>query len=304
MASKTVVVEVEERRLRLSNLEKVLYPEAAFTKGAVIDYYRQISPAMLPHLADRPITLRRYPDGVDKAPFFEKDVSRHAPHWVRTVRLAAPRSTKGDSIENHHVLVQDLPTLVWVANLAGLEIHAPQWTVGPRGGHRNPDLLVFDLDPGAPADLVDCCGVAVRIRDILNDDGLVAYPKTSGSKGLQLYVAIESSTLDSSTTYAKEIASRLAIESPGHVVARMAKAERAGKVFVDWSQNNPAKTTIAPYSLRGNAQPTVATPVTWDEVEACHDREDLLFTPNQVVQRVKQSGDLLKPLLKGPRQRL
>ena len=291
----TVTVEVDGQRLRLSNLDKVLYPEAALTKRDVIGYYAAIAPVLLPHIADRPLTLRRYPDGVFGESFFEKDVSRHAPSWVRTVRLPTPGSAKGTE-HACFVLVQDLPTLVWVANLAALELHVPQWTVGPKGGKRMPDRMVFDLDPGAPASVVECCRVAERISEVLLEDGLHAYPKTSGSKGLQLYVAVTVSQWRQPSEYARAIAVRLAREWPDRVVARMSKAERTGKVFIDWSQNNPAKTTVAPYSLRAQPLPTVSTPVRWEEVRACRRSEDLVFTCDEVMRRVSREGDLFAPL--------
>lgn len=297
MAGREVVTaEVGGRRLRLSNLDKVLYPGVGFTKAEVIDYYARIAPVLLPHLADRPVTIRRYPDGVDGPSFFEKDVARNAPEWMRTARLPTPGSSKGAESANF-VLIDDVAGLVWLANLAALELHIPQWTVKSDGVADSPDLLVFDLDPGDPADLVQCCRVAERLRDVLADDDLRAWPKTSGSKGLQLYVPVRTSGREQTREYARELADRLSRETPDLVVSTMAKAKRVGRVLIDWSQNNPAKTTVAPYSLRARPEPTVAAPVTWSEVESCQRRADLVFTAGDVLDRVDRRGDQLSGLL-------
>jgi bifunctional non-homologous end joining protein LigD len=280
------VVEVEGRRLKLTNMEKVLYPETGFTKGQVIDYYARIAPVLLPHLKNRPCTLRRYPNGVDGQSFYEKNVARHAPEWVRTERLPTPGSSKGNEFLDF-VLIEDLATLAWVANLAALELHVPQWTVG-----NDPDLLVFDLDPGPPATVVECCQVALWLREELAEGGYTAWPKTSGSKGMQLYVPVEPDEMDT-WEYSRKLADRLAKAYPRQVVATMAKVQRPGKVFIDWSQNKPGKTTVAPYSLRARSRPTVSTPVTWQEVEDCERVEDLTFTADEVRGRVEEFGDLL-----------
>ena len=301
--SKHVTVDVDGRRLKVSNLDKVLYPETGFRKGEVIDYYVRIAPVLLPHITDRPLTLLRYPDGVDAPSFFEKDVSRHAPDWVRTVEVATPGSAKGaESLD--FAVVDDLPTLVWVANLASLELHVPQWKIGPRGGRRDPDLLVFDLDPGPPATVVECCRVAVRLRSLLEDDGLDVFAKTSGSKGMQLYSPVDVSSPERTSEYAKSLAEQLAAETPNQVVARMTKALRKGKVFIDWSQNNPNKTTIAPYSLRARSRQTVSTPLTWDEVESCDTVDDVTFVTDDVLARVDEHGDLFEGLLTPDRPKL
>ncbi|KOV89948.1 non-homologous end-joining DNA ligase [Nocardia sp. NRRL S-836] len=286
--SSEVSVRVEGRVVKLTNLDKLLYPEFGFSKGEVIDYYTRIAPVLLPHLKDRPVTLKRYPNGVDGKWFFEKNAAEHRPEWVRTVRLESPGSTKGNETVNY-VVVDELATLVWLANLAALELHVPQWTVGPRGGKRDPDLLVFDLDPGAPATVVQCCRVAELVRTVLDDDGVDAWVKTSGNKGLQVYAYAPAKD---TSEYAKGVARRLAKEHPKLVVSSMAKAQRTGKVLIDWSQNNPAKTTVAPYSLRARERPAVSTPVTWDEVEECRVVEDLVFTADEVLQRVEAVGDL------------
>jgi bifunctional non-homologous end joining protein LigD len=288
------LVRVGGRRLKLTNLDKVLYPEVGFTKAEVIDYYSRIAPVLLPHLRGRPLTVRRFPDGVSGGSFFEKNAPSHAPEWVRTVRVDTPGSSRGSEYADF-VLVEDLATLVWLANLAALELHVPQWVVGPRGGRRSPDLLVFDLDPGAPATVVECCRVALWLREALEADGLSPVVKTSGSKGLQLYAGVRVSKPERTSEYAKGLARRLAAEHPGEVVWQMAKAQRGGKVLIDWSQNNPAKTTVAPYSLRARERPSVSTPVSWDEVEACSVAEDLVFLADDVRERVGRLGELFTP---------
>jgi bifunctional non-homologous end joining protein LigD len=295
MPDEQVSVSVGDRVLRLTNLSKILYPEADFSKGEIVDYYVGVAAALLPRLAGRPVTFRRYPNGADTAGFFEKDVSRHAPDWVRTAALPTPGSSTNRDIA-HFVLIEDLPTLVWAANLAALELHVPQWRVGDDGVAEAPDLLVFDLDPGAPATIVECCRVALLVRGELAADGLEAWPKTSGSKGLQLYVPVSTTDPDETSAYARALAGRLAKAHRGSIVATMEKRARPGKVFIDWSQNNPAKTTVAAYSLRARPQPTVSAPVTWDEVEACESVPDLTFTANDVRDRLDADGDLLADL--------
>ncbi|EIF00725.1 non-homologous end-joining DNA ligase [Saccharomonospora glauca] len=290
------LVDIEGRRLRMSHLDKVFYPDSDFTKGRLVEYYARVAPVLLPHVRDRPLTLKRYPNGVEGKSFFEKNVSGHAPDWVRTVRIETPGSTRGAESADF-ALVQDLPTLMWVAQLASIELHVPQWTVGPRGGHRNPDLLVFDLDPGAPATIVECCEVALWLRDELADDGLTAYPKTSGSKGLQLYAPVRTRSPERTSDYAKRLAEELERKHRDLVISRMTRNLRDGKVLIDWSQNNPKKTTIAPYSLRARPSPTVSTPVTWEEVERCSHPSDLVFVADDVLERVDDLGDLLAPLL-------
>jgi bifunctional non-homologous end joining protein LigD len=302
--SSPVTVDVLGRRLRLSNLDKVLYPEAGFTKGEVIDYYTRIAPVLLPHLADRPLTVKRYPNGVDGAFFFEKNAPRGTPEWVRTALLPAPGSTMNRD-EISYVVVSDLPTLVWLANLAALELHTPQWTVGPRGGVRAADQLVLDLDPGPPASIVECCQVALLLRELLVADGLTPVPKTSGSKGLQVYAAVAETPAERTSEYALRLARRLAQERPALVVSRMTKSLRPGKVLVDWSQNNAAKTTVSVYALRARPLPTVSTPVTWDEVAAAAGSGSRLsFVADEVLARVAADGDLFAPLLAEDRPRL
>ncbi|GIH27325.1 hypothetical protein Aph01nite_56350 [Acrocarpospora phusangensis] len=284
-----VPVVVDGKQLVLTNLDKVLYPEAGFTKAEVIDYYSRIAPAMLPHLRGRPLTVKRYPNGVTGPFFFEKNAPRHTPPWIRRVTLPVPGSTKDrESIE--FAVVDDLPTLVYYANLAALEIHVPMWRVSAEGAALPPDILVFDLDPGPGATIVECCRVAVLLRDALAADGHACYPKTSGNKGMQLHVPWPDPDRATSP-YAKELARLL---DAGHdlVTSVMSKRLRPGKVFIDWSQNNPAKTTVAAYSLRANAQPTVSAPLSWEEVEDCESADQLVFTGPDVLARVAEFGDL------------
>ena len=276
----------------LSNLEKVLYPDG-FTKAQVIDYYTRIAPVLLPHLAGRALTRKRYPNGVEGQVFFEKNAPRGTPEWVHRETLPSPGSTK-DRETIDYVVVDDLATLVWTANLASLELHTHMWRVDSDG----PDLLVFDLDPGEPASIVECCQVALLLRSALADDGIEAYAKTSGSKGLQLYARPDGFASSAETSaYAKALAQRLEKAEPSLVVHRMTKAIRGGKVLVDWSQNSSAKTTVSIYSLRARPRPTVSTPVTWDEVESCSTADDLVFTSDAVLARVAADGDLFAPLL-------
>lgn len=288
-----VTVDVEGRHLTLSNLDKVLYPGAGFSKGEVIDYYSRIAPVLLPHLADRPLTVKRYPNGVDGSFFFEKNAARGTPSWVRTVNLPAPGSTKNrENID--YVVVEALPTLVWLANLAALELHVPQWRVPKRARKPRTDLIVFDLDPGPPATIVECMQVDTELRAMLEQDGLTAFAKTSGSKGMQVSAPIEVDDQDQPSRYARAVAQHLEDALPDLVVSRMTKSLREGKVLVDWSQNNPAKTTVAPYSLRARPQPTVSTPLTWDEVAA---GKELAFTADEVLARVDEHGDLFAGVL-------
>jgi bifunctional non-homologous end joining protein LigD len=292
-------VEIDGRSFEVSNLDKVLYPDAGFTKGEIIDYYTRVAPVLLPHLRDRALTRIRYPNGVDAASFFEKNAPGGTPSWVRLETLPVPGSTKSrETID--FVVVDDLATLVWTANLAGLELHTPQWRIG-----HDPDLLVVDLDPGAPAALQECCGVAVLMRDRLAADGISAYPKTSGKKGMQLCCPISGTqSADLVSDYAKRVAEELESQLPAAITAKMARKLRPRKIFIDWSQNNAAKTTVAPYSLRAQSTPTVSTPLTWDEVEAIAtgDAPARQFTPDEVLARIDEYGDLLEPLLEpGPR---
>lgn len=293
--SDSVRVHVDGRVLSLSNLDKVLYPDVGFTKGEVIDYYTRVATTLLPHLCGRPLTRRRWPDGVAAEPFFEKNAPRGTPDWVRTVSLPTPESTKGHE-RIAYVLVEEVPTLVWLANLAALELHVPQWRVDADGTALDPDLLVIDLDPGAPAGLLECAEVALLLREVLTAEGLTADVKTSGSKGLQLYVPLRPTPGERTTDYARTLTSRLAQQRPDLVLGDMARSRRRGKVFLDWSQNNPAKTTIAPYSLRGRERPWVSTPLAWEELENLHRVDDLFFDPDTVLGRIEDHGDLFAEL--------
>src|SRR5579863_1531908 len=293
-----VAVQVDGRTLTLTNLAKVLYPETGFTKAEVLDYYQRVAPVLLPHIAARPLTLKRYPEGVDGEAFFQKHVTQHRPDWIRTARIPSESSRGRGAGPVTYLVVDDLPALIWAANLAGLELHVPQWRVP---GLRRPDLLVFDLDPGAPANIVDCCRVAEDLRPLLEADGFAPLAKTSGGKGLQLYAPISGVTSDQASDRARAFAERLERDQPRRVVSRMTKVLRTGKVLIDWSQNNGSKTTVAPYSLRARQSPTVSTPVSWDEVQACRRPEELFFTADLVLDRVDKRGDLFAPLLGPPK---
>jgi len=296
VSPEAVVVEVDGRELRLSNLEKVLYPETGFTKRDVIDYYARIAEVMLPHIWDRPVTFKRYPHGVDEKFFFEKHVPKHAPTWLRTATVSrSSKSRAGGEGDIEYAVLSDRPALVWAANLASLEFHVPQWEVGDGKDLPKPaDLLVFDLDPGDGTTIVECCGVAALLGEELGRDGVVA--KTSGSKGLQLYLRLHPGVSDSNAL-AHEVARKLERDHPDAVVSNMKKDLRRGKVLIDWSQNNPIKTTIAVYSLRARPRPTVSTPVTWDEIDACAASgraDDLVFEAADVLARVGELGDLFE----------
>jgi bifunctional non-homologous end joining protein LigD len=295
MASKPEVVEIEGKHLSLTNLDKVLYPAAGFTKGQVIDYYARIAPALLPHLAERPLTLKRYPGGVDQEYFFEKNATKHRPDWVKTV----PIWSEGNQRNVNYLLVNDLPTLVWIANLAAIELH-PSLSLAK--DITSPRSMVFDLDPGPPADIVQCCQVGMWLREIFEHFGLQSFPKTSGSKGLQIYVPLNTPTnYDLTKNFAHALARLLEGEHRDLVVSDMKKQLRVGKVFVDWSQNDEHKTTVSVYSLRAREHPTVSTPVRWEEVEQALKKKDatlLVFEAGQVLDRVGKMGDLFAPVFK------
>lgn len=285
-----VRVRVGQRDLELSNLDKVLYPASGFTKGEVIDYYSRVAPVLLPHLRDRALTRIRFPNGVGSASFFEKNAPGGTPPWVRQETLPVPGSSTGRETLDY-VVADELPTLVWLANLAALELHVHQWKVGAPG----PDLLVVDLDPGAPAGIDDCAEVALLLRDRLAADGLTPLAKTSGKKGMQLYCRVAATQpADVISGYAQRVAGELARQRPKQITAQMAKRLRPGKVFIDWSQNNAAKTTVAPYSLRAEPTPSVSAPLTWDEVAS---GPPARFSPGQVLDRIDASGDLFADLL-------
>lgn len=288
------IIEIEGRQLKLTNLDKVLYPAAGFTKGQVIDYCARIAPVLVPHLKNKPLTLKRYPNGVESLPFFEKNATQHRPEWVKTV----PIWSEGNKRDVNYILCNDLPTLVWVANLAAIELH-PSLSWGE--DILCPRSLVFDLDPGPPANIVQCCQVGVWLREIFEHFKLQSFPKTSGSKGLQIYVPLNTKTsYDETKPLAHALARLLENEHRDLVVSDMKKAIRTNKVFVDWSQNDEHKTTISVYSLRARERPTVSTPVTWDEVEHTLKKKDaklLVFESKQTLERVEKMGDLFAPLL-------
>ena len=291
--STPTVVEVEGRKLKLSNLDKVLYPATGFTKGQVVDYYARIAPVLVPHLAGRPLTMKRYPGGVDQEFFFEKNAPKHREDWVKT----APVWSEGNHRTIQFLLADDLPTLIWIANLASLELH-PSLSIAPDIG--TPTMIVFDLDPGPPANIVQCCQVGLWVREIFDHFGLQSFPKTSGSKGLQIYVPLNTKTsYDETKPFAHAIARLLEQQHPEMVVSDMKKAIRTNKVLVDWSQNDEHKTTISVYSLRAREHPTVSTPVTWDEVEQTLKKKDssrLVFEANDVLARVEKLDDLFAPV--------
>jgi len=293
--TKKTQLQVGDFTLQVSNLNKVLYPKAGFTKWQVIDYYTRIAPVLLPHLKNRPITLKRYPDGVDGFFFYEKQCPSHRPPWVQTAEV--PSRREAGKID--YCMINDLRALVWAANLADLELHtflhrAPAIT--------RPTALALDLDPGAPADIVACCRVALRLRKIFESLGMQSFPKTSGSKGLQIFVPLNvATTYEKTKAFAHTLAGRLEREHPEEVVSRMQKSLRKGKVLIDWSQNDEHKTTVNVYSLRAKNRPTVSTPVTWQEVRKVASSGDgtaLVFESEAVLQRVAEQGDLFGPLLK------
>ncbi|WP_338672936.1 non-homologous end-joining DNA ligase [Streptomyces sp. SCSIO 30461] len=283
----TPITEVEGRRLALSNLEKVIYPATGTTKGEVLHYYALTADPLLAHLRDRPLSFLRYPDGPGGQRFFTKNPPPGTPSWVRVAEV--PRSSRE---RGEQVVVADLAGLIWAANLV-VEFHTPQWRVEEPG---RADRMVFDLDPGDPATVVECCEVAMWLRRRLGTDGLDAYAKTSGSKGLHLLVPLEPTPSAAVSAYAKSLAVEAETELGGLVVHRMARALRPGKVFVDHSQNAAAKTTATPYTLRARPRPTVSTPVTWEEIEGCSSPDELVFELGDMTGRLEQYGDLLAPL--------
>ena len=290
MSQKAQLV-VEGKKLSVSNLDKVLYPKVGFTKGQVIDYFIRVAPVLLPHLKDRPLTMKRYPDGVEGEFFYEKNCPSHRPKWVQTAKVWS----EGNQRTMHYCLANDLPTLVWAANLADLELHT---SLSRKDKIERPTMMVFDLDPGPPADIVQCCQVGIWLRDLLARMKLKSFAKTSGSKGLQVYVPLNTPvTYDDTKGLSRSLAQHLESEHPDLVTSNMSKAVRKGKVFVDWSQNDEHKTTICVYSLRAREEPTVSTPVSWNEVENCLKKKnaDLLkFRFDQVLERVEKLGDVFE----------
>ncbi|CAN5165484.1 non-homologous end-joining DNA ligase [soil metagenome] len=294
-----VMVEVEGRTLKISNLHKVLYPESGTTKGEVLHYYAQVAHVLLPHVADRAVTRIRWPDGTAGNQFFEKNRPSGAPSWLRTVKVSSTGSRGGgDSID--FPVIQDTADLTYLANLAALELHVHQWKFGEDDRPQNPDRLVIDLDPGAPAGLGECCEVALLVRDRLADQGLPSAPVTSGSKGLHLYAALPGrQSVDEVRDQAQQIAQELTSERGDLVVWKMTKTLRPGKVFLDWSQNTGTKTTITPYSLRGKGRPYVAAPRTWEEIEAGADDPEAIehLLLDEVLDRIDCEGDIFGDLL-------
>jgi bifunctional non-homologous end joining protein LigD len=291
-----IETEVDGRRLSLSNLDKVLYPATGFTKGQVLDYYARIAEVMVPHLRGRPATFKRYPSGVEGTSFYEKHVPSNAPEWIATITVPS----KSDPLETiEYTEVDSRATLLWAANLASLEFHVPLWHITKgKPLPTPPDYMVFDLDPGPNTSIAECCEVAGWIVDLLGEENVLA--KTSGSKGLQLYLPVKRMTWDRAHERSHEIAQTIENDHPERVVSIMRKSLRSGKVLIDWSQNSPSKTTVAAYSLRARPEPTVSTPVTWDEVKRCAksgDANDLHFEADDVLKRIESIGDLMAPLI-------
>jgi bifunctional non-homologous end joining protein LigD len=279
-----VQVNVEERQLSLSNLDKVMYPEVGFTKGQVIDYYTRVAPVLLPHLRDRPLTMKRYPDGVEGQFFYEKRIPSHAPEWIRRERVG--------KIE--YIVCDDLPTLVWLANMADLELHPSLSLVDDID---RPAVMAFDLDPGPPAGIPECCEVAFLLRDALSQLGLESFPKTSGSKGIQVYVPLNVEGVDydhGTKALSQALARLLEARHPKLIVSQQRKDLRKGKVLIDWSQNDENKTTVCVYSLRARERPTVSAPVRWEELEH---PDALVFEASDVLERVEENGDLYAPVV-------
>ena len=295
--TETRQVEVDGKELRLTNLDKVLFPKAGFTKGEMVDYYAKVAPAIVPHLSGRAVTLRRFPEGVEDldSAFFEKRCPKHRPKWVKTARVqAGPNAGMID-----FCVCDSLPTLIWMAQLAAIELHP---SLSRSRAPKRPTVLAFDLDPGPPADVVDCARVALRLRELLGQLDLESFVKTSGSKGMQLYVPLNTKvTYEETRPFAQAIAQIVAKQSPDEVLAKMGKkTDRSGKILIDWYQNNERKTTISVYSLRARERPTVSTPVTWEEVEAAAESGDgsqLVFEAGEVLERIEEHGDLFAPVL-------
>jgi bifunctional non-homologous end joining protein LigD len=293
-APKRVQLQVEGRTLEVSNLDKVLYPESGFTKGDLIEYYRQIGPVLLPHLHGRALTLKRYPDGVDKFFFYEKRCPPHRPEWVETASVYS--HGRGENMD--YCLANDLPTLVWAANLADIELHT---SLALSDDQTRPTAMVFDLDPGEGADIVDCAQVALWLREELNALNLESFIKTSGSKGLQMYVPLNTSvTFDETKAMARRLGEILEAKHPERVVTKMLKTLRKKKVLIDWSQNDEHKTTVSVYSLRATSDPSVSMPLQWKEVEdllRTKNKKAVRFSPDAALKRVEKLGDLFEPLL-------
>ncbi len=288
-------VRVGSKTLQLSNLDKLFYPATGTTKGDVIAYYRAVAAVLLPHLRGRPVTLKRYPNGVQGMYFYEKKCPSHRPPWVKTVVLTRKR----DNVDLPYCQLNSEAALVWAANLASLELHV---SLARARTTSRPSAAVFDLDPGAPAAVLECADVALRLKRMFEQAGLTSFVKTSGSKGLQVYVPLNTPVTGAATkAWAHSIARKLEEEDPGGIVTTPARVERPGKIFVDWSQNDTHKTTVCVYSLRAKERPTVSTPVTWDEVSQAASSQDagmLSFEADEVLQRIGRKGDLFEPVIK------
>jgi bifunctional non-homologous end joining protein LigD len=292
--SESASIALGRRRVKISNVDKKLYPDG-FTKGQVLDYYMRVAPTMLRHTKGRAITLKRYPNGTTKPFFFEKNCNEYRPEWVKTAKI---EGRTGDV--TNHCVINDSATLLWAANLAALELHVP---LALAKTHNRPTVMVFDLDPGPGFDIVDCCELGLDLRDLLHDLGLECFPKTSGSKGLHVYVPLNTPkvTFDDTKRYAQAVALLFHKQHPDRVTSNMSKQERGGKIFIDWSQNDHHKTTVCVYSLRAKDRPTVSTPVTWDEVKTVtrkRDAKKLVFLTEDVLRRIDKHGDLFEPVLK------
>ena len=284
-------VTIDDHRLRLTSIDKVMYPETGFTKRDVIDYYRAVSEVLLPQLRNRVVTQIRYPDGIGGDRFFQKNVSPYTPQWIRRFVISASPGSKKPAKQVRYPVIDNLAGLLWFANQAALELHTPQWRVGPRGGVRNPDRLVIDLDPGEGTGLDECAEIAHIVRARLAEDDLDAFPVTSGGKGLHLYAAVEGNRSALSIHgYVKSIARELAEAHSERIVAVQDKDARVGKVMIDWSQNHPARSTATPYTLRGKPGPTVAAPRSWDEITDGLTQ----LSPDRVVGRLETHGDLME----------
>lgn len=287
-------VDIGGRKLKISNLDKVFYPATGFTKGQMLDYYIRIAPVLLPHLRNRPLTVKRYPHGAEGKFFYQKECPVHHPDWVKTIPVWSGSNNRNINFCN----AADLPTLVWAANLAALELHT-SLSLAP--AVHQPSFLVFDLDPGPPATIVDCAQVSLLLKEYLDRHKLQSFPKTSGSKGLQLYIPLNTAvSYETTKHFARVLASRFQTKYPDLIVANMKKKLRSGKVFIDWSQNDEHKTTVCVYSLRAKEYPTVSTPVTWEEIVNLADQkkpELLSFTADQVLERTAKLGDLFAPVL-------
>ena len=288
-------VVVGRRRLEISNVDKVFYPSGGFTKGDMISFYQDISEVLLPHLKGRPVTLKRFPDGAEGSFFYEKECPKYAPDWIKT----APITRRRDNVDVNYCLLDTKPALVWASNLANLELH----TVLARARDvTKPIALVFDLDPGEPLGVIACADIALRLKEMFGSFGLEMLVKTSGSKGLQAYVPLNTKvTYEQTKAFAQDVARRMEKDHPSEIISKPSREQRKGKIFIDWSQNDLHKTTVSVYSLRAKERPTVSTPVTWEEVRKAVKKDDpalLTFEYDEVLKRVARRGDLFEPVLK------